>query len=55
MVEIEGFESGDALQEPAEFRKFYPIARQCESTEGSDVLSHEIGRDFGKTESGHGF
>ena len=51
VVKVEGFKSRDALQEPAEFRQVYPVARQRESTEGPDVLSHEIGRDFGKSET----
>ena len=54
MIEVEGLESGDSPQETAEFRQIYPVARQREGTEGSDVLGHEIGSDFGKTVTGYG-
>ena len=54
VVESEGLESGDSVEELAEFRQVDPVARQRQSAEGPDVLSHKICCDLGKTETGHG-
>ena len=54
VVESEGLESGDSVEELAEFRQVDPVARQRQSAEGPDVLGHKICCDLGKTETGHG-